>query len=329
MKITNLSRSAIVGIFILLAIVLLVVAIFAVGSQQKTFVKTITVQSVFNDIEGLQAGNNIWLYGVKIGVIKKINFYGKNRVEVLMSIEKSAQPHIPKDAHVKISTDGLIGNKIIIVYGGTFSQTIDENDFLESDTTVSSDAVLATLQQNNQNLLDITNSIKSGKGTIGKLIEDPSIANGLNNTIQNFKAVSAGSEIAIGNLNRFTSGLNKKGTLANELVTDTITFANLIQTTNQLKQASYNVAGITQNLQTASNGLTQNNTPIVIIFNNQQVGADLKTMADNLATGSLKLNEDLEAVQHNFLFRGYFRRQAKQKQAQVVNDSLLKISQSH
>ncbi len=226
MKINKLSRPAIVGIFILLAIVLLVIAIFAVGNQQKTFVKTITVRSVFNDIEGLQAGNNIWLYGVKIGVIKKINFYGKNKVQVLMSIEKDAQTHIPKDAHVKISTDGLIGNKIIIVYGGTFLQTIEENDFLESDTTVSSDAIMGTLQKNNQNLLDITDDIKSGKGTIGKLIEDPSIANGLNNTVKNFRAITANGEIAINNLNTFTSGLNKKGTLANELVTDTAMFAN-------------------------------------------------------------------------------------------------------
>ncbi len=103
----------------------------------------------------------------------------------------------------------------------------------------------------------------------------------------------------------------------------------LIQATDQLKHASYNIAGLTQNLQTASNGITQNNTPIGMMFNNQQVATDLKTMADNLATGSLKLNEDLEAVQHNFLFRGYFRRMAKQKQAQATNDSLLRLSQPH
>jgi phospholipid/cholesterol/gamma-HCH transport system substrate-binding protein len=329
MKKINITRTAIVGIFIFLAVLLLIAAIFAVGNQQKAFVKAITVRSVFYDIEGLQEGNNVWLYGVKIGTIKKISFYGKDQVEVLMSIEKTAQTHIPKDARVKIGSDGLIGNKIIIIYGGTFAETIGDSDFLQSDKTLSSDDLMTTLQANNQNILAITTAIKDGKGTIGKLIEDPSIANGINTTVKNFQELSANSEVAIGHLNDYTAGLNKKGTLANELVTDTAVYANLIQLSNQLRDASLHVAGVTANLETASNGITQNNTPIGMMFNNKQVAGDLQTMADNLANGSKKLDEDLEAVQHNFLFKGYFKRLAKQKQAQIVSDSVHKAQLTH
>ena len=39
--------------------------------------------------------------------------------------------------------------------------------------------------------------------------------------------------------------------------------------------------------------------------------ASLKQTLKNLETGSKKLDEDLEALQHNFLFRKYFRKKAK------------------
>ena len=70
----KISHSVIVGIFITIGILILVSAIFVLGGQQKTFVKAITIKAVFDDINGLQAGNNVWLFGVKIGVVKKVNF---------------------------------------------------------------------------------------------------------------------------------------------------------------------------------------------------------------------------------------------------------------
>src|ERR1700739_3784528 len=101
MKTINISRAAIVGIFILIAVAIFIITVFTIGSQQKAFTKTISVSAIFNDIQGLQEGNNVWLYGVKIGTIKKISFYGKNEVQVNMNIDKSAQSHIPGDAKVK------------------------------------------------------------------------------------------------------------------------------------------------------------------------------------------------------------------------------------
>jgi phospholipid/cholesterol/gamma-HCH transport system substrate-binding protein len=51
----------------------------------------------------------------------------------------------------------------------------------------------------------------------------------------------------------------------------------------------------------------------------------LKTTLDNLQSASKKLDEDLEALQHNFLFRGFFRKKAKKdkEETRVVLDTLL------
>jgi phospholipid/cholesterol/gamma-HCH transport system substrate-binding protein len=57
-------------------LVIFVLGVFTLGSQKKSFVKSFTVDVIFNDIQGLKAGNNVWFSGVKIGTIKKIQFSG-------------------------------------------------------------------------------------------------------------------------------------------------------------------------------------------------------------------------------------------------------------
>ncbi len=83
------KRSVIVGIFVFLGIAILVAGVLTLGGQQKKFVKSIQLKSVFDDIGGLQTGNNVWFSGVKIGTVRKINFYGDSQVEIEMNVEKS------------------------------------------------------------------------------------------------------------------------------------------------------------------------------------------------------------------------------------------------
>src|SRR4051812_45975760 len=98
MKSSKNSRAVIVGIFILLGLAIFVVTILTLGGQQKTFQKSITIRAVFDDVNGLQKGNNIWFSGVKIGTVKKVSFYGTSQVEVDMNIDQAAREYIRKNA---------------------------------------------------------------------------------------------------------------------------------------------------------------------------------------------------------------------------------------
>jgi phospholipid/cholesterol/gamma-HCH transport system substrate-binding protein len=63
--------------------------------------------------------------------VNSLNFYGKSKVEVNMNVAIKAQKYIRKDAKVKISSDGLIGNKILVIYGGTENfPEVEEGDTL-------------------------------------------------------------------------------------------------------------------------------------------------------------------------------------------------------
>ncbi|HEV2833069.1 MAG TPA: MlaD family protein [Hanamia sp.] len=190
MKSTNNRRAVIVGIFILLGLAIFIITILTLGSQRKTFEKFITVKSFFDNVNGLQKGNNIWFSGVKVGIIKKVLITGKGQVEVDMSIEQQSKQFIRKDAKAKLSTDGLIGNKIIEIYGGTLtSGEIESGDIIVTDKLLSTDAMMNTLSQNNDNLLRITNDFKiissrlvKGEGSIGKLLTDETMVNQINAT---------------------------------------------------------------------------------------------------------------------------------------------------
>lgn len=327
----KLNHSVIVGIFITVGLVILAMAVFILGGQQKTFAKAATINAVFDDVNGLQAGNNVWLSGVKVGSIKKINFYDQTKVQVIMNLDKDAMARIHKDATAKISSDGFIGNKIIVINGGSQQlPLVNNNDFINIATTPSTDSMFIMLQQNNRNLLAITDNLKTvtaklarGEGTIGKLLTDSSMALDIKSAIARFKGVAVKSEQVIANVQQFSEGLHKQGTLANELITDTTVFsgvkasiANLNSATVTLQTAMLKVNSITDSLQQASSSLNDPKKPVGMILNDEQVAKDLRTMIDNLAASSQKLNDDLEALQHNFLLRGFFRKREKEKAKQ-------------
>src|SRR4030095_9090496 len=139
MKATD-KRIIIVGIFIFIGFTFFIVGILAIGKLNKSFTKKIQVTAIFDDVSGLQQGNNIWFSGVKIGIVKDINFFGTSQVQVVMNIDEKAQPYIRKNAQAKISSDGLIGNRIIVIYGGTTDKPpVDDGDKLTVEKTFSTD----------------------------------------------------------------------------------------------------------------------------------------------------------------------------------------------
>ncbi len=325
---TNLknNRPVFVGIFILLGLAILITFIFTLGGQKKTFVKSFTINAVFNDIGGLIKGGNVWFSGVKIGTVKSIKFYGNTQVEVTMSIENDVQTHIRKDAKARIGSDGLIGNKIVIIYGGDSSKPqIEKNDFLIVEKALSTDDMLATLQANNKNLLEVTKDFKSitkkidsGNGTLASLLNDPSMAINLKNTIDNLQATmsnvktaSVSSKNVLSNLQNFSGNLNKPGNSINNLVTDTLMYDDIKGTLSQLEKAAAAVTKFTENLKMVSERLNKNDNAVGTLLNDSSAANSIKVTLKNLETSSQKLDADLEAMQHNFLLRGFFRRKEK------------------
>jgi len=323
MQTTESKRNVLVGLFIFLGLLIFIVGIFVLGGQQKSFVKSLRVNAVFNDIGGLKPGNNVWFSGVKIGTVKTIKFFGSSQVEVSMRIEQTAQAYIRKDASAKLSSDGLIGNKLIVIFGGNpKTPEIEDGDILHVQKDLSTDDIMKTFQENNENLIGITSNFKKlsadmvkGKGTAGALLADSNLANSFRAIVTNLQKTTRTSAQLAGQLGVFTAKLNTKGGLADKLMTDTSVFNKLSATAEQLKQTASKATVITDNLSKASNKLNSTDNAMGLLLNDAKTAEQVKTTMGNLQESSKKLNDDLEAVQHNFLLRGFFKKKEKAEAA--------------
>lgn len=311
------KRAVIVGVFVFAGLIFLLAGVLIVGNLRETFNRKMELVSLFDDISGLQPGNNIWFSGVKIGTVNSLNFHGKSQVEVNMNVAISAQKYIRKDAKVKLSNDGLIGNKILVIYGGTeeFAQ-VQEGDTLEVEKTFTSEDMINTAQENNKNILAITNDLKTitkkmaaGEGSVGKLLDDSLMYTNINATIVSLQKASVKAQQMLASLADFSSKLNKKGTLTNELTTDTLVFKSVKASVLQLQQMADTATVFIANLKQAS---ANPNSAIGVLLHDKESGIRLKETLKNLESSSKKLDEDLEAAQHNFLLRGFFKKQAKE-----------------
>jgi phospholipid/cholesterol/gamma-HCH transport system substrate-binding protein len=316
----NVRKRMAVGLFISVGLAILLVAVFTIGGQHKAFVKSIRLHIIFDNVQGLQPGNNIWLSGMKVGTVKSIGFYGNSQVAVTLNVEKQAQPHIRKDSRARITTDGLVGNKIVVIDGGSDeAPLVADNDSLQSEHIVGTQELMSTLQASNSNLLEITGNLKTiskklteSQGTLGQLINDPAIADRLRGSIDNLRNATAGSEAMISNLKDFSERLRQPGGLASQLATDTTVFSHLKGAVARLDQAAAQVHDFSTSLQTAGAGLNDKNAPIGMLLHDEDATDNLQRTLKNLRVSSQELSEDLEAIQHNWLLRGFFKKKDKQ-----------------
>ncbi len=320
MRSTKNTRAFAVGVFIFVALVIFIIGVLTLGGQRKTFSDMIEAKAIFTDINGLQEGSNVWFAGVKIGTIKKIKFTPAGQVEVTMGIEQSSQKYIRKDVKAKVGTDGLIGNRIIVLAGGTpAAPVIAEGDVLMADSALNMEEMMNTLQANNKNLLDITNDFKtvsqklaSGQGTIGKLLNDESIATSLETTMATLKRTMSQTEELTRNMSDYTARLQQKGSLTNDLITDTVIFSKLRSGVSQIegltKTANEVISTLNTTTKNVNASLTNSATPAGVLLNDAQSAESLKAVIKNLETSTQKLDENMEALQHNFLLRGFFKK---------------------
>lgn len=305
------KRAVGVGIFILVGLLFLVGGILVIGDLHSTFTRKINVSTVFPDINGLQAGDNIWYSGMKIGTVKALEFSGQSDVKVIMNISSESEQYIRKDAKVKIGSDGLIGNKILIIYGGTMAYAaITDGDTLANEATLSTEDILLTLQQNNLNILALTTKLNAGEGTIGKLLNSDSLYNSINASAMSLQLAAANAQLLLASLVTFGTKLNQDGTLINDLVTDTSMFNSMQASIQQLENISDTAAVFINNLKESEKNPK---SPLGVMLHDEVAGAELKATITNLESSSVKLDENLEALKHSFFLRRYFKKEEKKK----------------
>jgi phospholipid/cholesterol/gamma-HCH transport system substrate-binding protein len=286
------------GIFIVTGIVIFVVAIFIIGKQKNLFNPVFKITTNFYNVSGLQVGNNIRFSGIEVGIVDNIKIINDSTVQVDMLIKKTVQQFIKADSYASISSSGIIGDRIIIITQGSkkspmaedgqhilSKEPLETDDIMKSLKTSAENAEVITLQ-----LSEIMMNINSGQGTLGRLIQDSTIAENINQTIENFKKSSEGFDETI--------EVTKENVFA---------FMESLQKTAAKTEVASNELGEIMTKINSGEGA------IGMLLKDTSIVNNIDETIINLKESSIGLNENMEALKHNFLFRRYYRQKAKKE----------------
>lgn len=311
------SQKVKVGIFVVVGTLLLITALYFIGQKQFLFSKNIQLISNFENVSGLKLGNNVRYSGVNIGTVSKIEMQEVGKIRVEMSVESGTADFINKDALASISSDGLVGSMVINIVPGKNKQAkkVVSGDTIQSVNKIGMDEILETLNKTNENaailssdLLVITNRILEGKGTFATLINDTLMANDINRTIQELKKSAQGTTMAISKVNAIISKINYDESAAAVILSDKNAAKQIKQVFDNLEKSTQDINAVTKNMDDYIKEIKTGKGAINQLTQDEDLVKEIDETVLNIKEAAEKLNENMEALKHNFLFRGYFKR---------------------
>jgi len=188
------------GLFIAGGLAVFVIAIFIIGKQDNLFDPVFKLTTTFYNVSGLEVGSNVRFSGINVGTVDNIKIINDTTVRVDMLIKKNVQQFIKKDCLAGIGSAGIIGDRILIITQGSYdAPLIKDGEDIESKEPVETAAIMESMQITADNaaiisyqLAEIMININSGQGTLGRLIQDSSIAENIDRTIINLRKSSRG-----------------------------------------------------------------------------------------------------------------------------------------
>ena len=314
------SQKIRLGLFVITGLLIFILAVYFIGDKQNMFGRTNRLEAVFNNVNGLQLGNNVRYSGISVGTVRGIEMINDTTIRVDMIIDKAIFPYIKKDAIATISSDGLVGNMIINIIPGKGNEpSVEPGDEIQTFNRIRTEDMLTTLNVTNENaakltenLLKITNEIIKGKGTLGTLLNDTLISKDLTETMRYLKTTTKGTSETATQLNNLIVSLNNKDNVVGVLK-DTAVANKIKNMASNLNQSTQDLNKVIANLDATILNIKQGKGAFNYLANDPELVRKIDSTMTNINQASLKLNENMEAMRHNFLFSGYFKKQEKEK----------------
>jgi phospholipid/cholesterol/gamma-HCH transport system substrate-binding protein len=318
------------GAFVITGALLLVVSLLFIGTASNLFSKTFTIAAIFKNVEGLKEGDKVWLSGVQIGTVKSVRIVKVGEVIVSLSLKEKQNDFIRKNASASIGSDGLIGNRIVVIQPGNSKEVIKDADTIKAISPADTQEIINIAKEVGENTRSITLDLKAisdkvnnGQGIIGELLNEGTFAKDIRKVVSSFKATGDQTNKAAQSLtNLIDEAQHGKGILPT-LINDTSFVSVSKQTLIHVKKVSANAASMSTSIEAVTAKINTKNNAVGVLLSDTVAAAELKAIIKNTESASVKLDENLEAFKHNFLTRGYFRRKAR-----ADKKALQKLSES-
>lgn len=314
------SQKIRLGLFVIIGLLLFILAVYFIGDKQKMFGKTYHLKAVFNNINGLQLGNSVRYSGISVGTVKGIEMVNDTAIRVDMIIDKAIFPFIKKDAIATVNTDGLVGNMIINIIPGKGNEpAVQPGDEIHANNRIRTEDMLNTLSITNKNaakltanLLKITNEINDGKGPLSSILKDTIISRDLKETMHYLKLTSKGASETVSKIDKLVASLDNKDNVVG-VIKDSAVANKIKKMVTNLDQSTTEINTVIANLNATILNIKDGKGTINYLSNNPELVQKIDSTMTNINEASLKLSENMEAMKHNFLFKGYFKKQEKEK----------------
>lgn len=188
------------GLFIACGFALLVLAVFFIGKKKNLFNPVFQLNTTFRSVSGLQVGNNVRFSGINVGTVDNVEIINDTTVKVQMIIEEDVKKFIKTDCRVSIGSEGVIGDRLVNITQSTMAASpVKDGQTLLSIEPVETDAIISSLKTAGENvailtdeLADILHKINTGEGALGKLIQDTSMAQNIDQTLEDISSSAKG-----------------------------------------------------------------------------------------------------------------------------------------
>jgi phospholipid/cholesterol/gamma-HCH transport system substrate-binding protein len=308
------------GAFVAGGIVIFLGSLFYLGREGNIFNKTFMVSAIFKNVEGLKEGDNVWLSGVKIGMVKQVQIIAEGQVIVNLSLKDKQNEFIKKDATAFVGSDGLVGNKIVIIRPGIAAQVIQDNDTINAFSPTDTQELFNIAKEVGLNTRAITEDLKTisarinkGEGILGELLHEGAIALDLREAIAAIKETSENSNRIAIETRKLLSEITTGNGLVAKLISDTSYVNSLSNTLHNMNDMSVSLKLATGELKKVTATLNENDNAIGVLLRDTVFAHKLQETMEHTKSASFKLDQNMEALQHSFLLQRYFRKKKKEE----------------
>ncbi|GAB3242362.1 MlaD family protein [Hymenobacter seoulensis] len=305
------------GLFVVVGLACLLVTLYLLGRQQNLFSRSFVVMADFRNVSGLLTGNNVRLGGITVGTVRNIQLLNDSTVRVVLNLNRDAQRFVRKNAVATIGTDGLVGNTIINLSASPGpAQPVQPGDVLRTRQPTSMDELLGTLHVSSKNLVGVTRNLRQVTGKLDSshalwaLLDDQQLADNMRRSLRNV----AGATQQLGQASRdvatLTGGVRQGRGPLGYLLTDTTMAGQLGHASRKLASTSDTLGALLAGFKSQVNNGAG---PMHTLLSDTAASRQLRQTMHNVAEGTAGFNRSMEALQHNFLLRGYLRRQQKKQ----------------
>ena len=176
-----------VGVMAAFALALLGILVFLLAGTNTFFKSTSDIYTYFDDSAAIAVAAQVTLNGITVGKVTHVDLSGSSQpgkiIKVTMQIEDKYLDAIPTDSLAVITAGNLLGAKYINIKKGHGTQMVAKGGEVPSQNLTTIDdfvqqgnTALTALQGIVTKAGVIVDQVQAGKGTIGMLLVDDTIA---------------------------------------------------------------------------------------------------------------------------------------------------------